>query len=263
LGWKRGLHNSLSLRRQLGFLGAAALISCCLFAADAQPASSASSAATHVEYDAVLQNGFTIHHLRHETLGQTTRLYVSVEPASYIDIPTTQIQSMQEMQVAGRVAAAPAPLSVSDAVTAASDKHQIDPDLINSVIRAESGFNPHAVSRKGAQGLMQLMPDTANKLGVKNAFDPATNVNAGTQYLSDLLTLYHGDMVKALAAYNAGPQRVAQYHGVPPYHETRVYVAQIVRDFNRKKLAAKKTQSSKSTAPHRASTSMNSARASQ
>ena len=89
---------------------------------------------------------------------------------------------------------------------------------------------------------MQLMPDTASKLGVKDAFDPAANVNAGTQYLRDLLVLYNGDMVKALAAYNAGPQRVAQYHGVPPYHETRAYVAQIVRDFNRKKLAAQKSQ---------------------
>ena len=201
-------------------------------------------APSHTEFDAVLQNGFSIHHIRREILGQTTRLFVSNEATSYIDIPTAQIQSIQEVQVADKVTPPAATASISDAINAASDKHQIDADLINSVIRAESAFNPHAVSRKGAQGLMQLMPDTATKMGVKDAFDPAANVNAGTRYLRDLLVLYHGDMVKALAAYNAGPQRVAQYHGVPPYHETRAYVAQIVRDFNRKKLAAQKSQAS-------------------
>jgi len=228
----------LPIKRQLGFLFSFALLSFSAFAAD-KPQAPVS--ATHTEYDAVLQNGFSIHHLRRETLGETTRLFVSSEASSYIDVPSAQIQSIEEVQVADKVVAHPV-VSISDAVNAASDKHQIDPDLINSVIRAESGFNPHAVSRKGAQGLMQLMPDTATKLGVKDAFDPTSNVNAGTQYLRDLLVLYHGDMVKALAAYNAGPQRVAQYHGVPPYHETRAYVAQIVRDFNRKKIAAQRSQ---------------------
>jgi Transglycosylase SLT domain len=232
----------LNFRRQLGLLFFIALLSLIAMAADAPQATTV--APSHTEFDAVLQNGFSIHHIRREILGQTTRLFVSNEATSYIDVPTAQIQSIQEIQVADNVTPQPATLSISDAVNAASDKHQIDPDLINSVIRAESAFNPHAVSRKGAQGLMQLMPDTATKLGVKDVFDPAANVNAGTQYLRDLLVLYHGDMVKALAAYNAGPQRVAQYHGVPPYHETRAYVAQIVRDFNRKKLAAQKSQAS-------------------
>ncbi len=138
-------------------------------AADAPQATTVSP--SHTEFDAVLQNGFSIHHIRREILGQTTRLFVSNEATSYIDVPTAQIQSIQEIQVADK-ATPPATLSISDAVNAASDKHQIDPDLINSVIRAESAFNPHAVSRKGAQGLMQLMPDTATKLGVKDAFDP-------------------------------------------------------------------------------------------
>jgi hypothetical protein len=232
----------LNFRRQLGLLFFIALLSLIAMAADAPQATTV--APSHTEFDAVLQNGFSIHHIRREILGQTTRLFVSNEATSYIDVPTAQIQSIQEIQVPDNVTPKSATLSISDAVNAASDKHQIDPDLINSVIRAESAFNPHAVSRKGAQGLMQLMPDTATKLGVKDVFDPAANVNAGTQYLRDLLVLYHGDMVKALAAYNAGPQRVAQYHGVPPYHETRAYVAQIVRDFNRKKLAAQKSQAS-------------------
>ena len=251
----------MNFRRQLGLLVSIALLSLTAMAGDAPQANTI--APSHTEYDAVLQNGFSIHHLRRETLGETTRLFVSNEASSYIDVPTVQIQSIQEVQVADKVAPRSASSSISDAVNAASDKHQIDADLINSVIRAESAFNPHAVSRKGAQGLMQLMPDTASKLGVKDAFDPAANVNAGTQYLRDLLVLYNGDMVKALAAYNAGPQRVAQYHGVPPYHETRAYVAQIVRDFNRKKLAAQKSQPAAQSAARRRVPPTSSATASQ
>jgi len=113
----------------------------------------------------------------------------------------------------------------------------LDPDLVSSVIKAESGFNVRAVSPKGAQGLMQLMPDTASKLGVPDAFDPQANVEGGTRYLRELLERYNFDLVKALAAYNAGPLRVEQYGGVPPYHETRAYVARIVKDFNKKKTA--------------------------
>ena len=93
-------------------------------------------------------------------------------------------------------------------------------------------------SPKGAQGLMQLMPQTASQLGVHNAFDPQANVEAGTRYLRELLERYDFDLIKALAAYNAGPQRIDQYGGVPPYYETKAYVARIVRDFNKKKMAA-------------------------
>jgi soluble lytic murein transglycosylase-like protein len=103
--------------------------------------------------------------------------------------------------------------------------------------------------------LMQLMPQTASQLGVQNAFDPRANVEGGTRYLRELLERYDFDLIKALAAYNAGPQRVEQYGGVPPYYETKAYVARIVRDFNKKKLAAKaattpaapKSSASKST----------------
>lgn len=198
---------------------------------------------------AVLQNGFTIRHERREVLGAITRLYTTPAGNSYVDIPTAQIDHFEKdltppppvpAAAPGTPAPAPAPRSLSDVVNSASDAHNIDPDLINSVIHAESGFNPRAVSPKGARGLMQLMPKTASDLGVKNSFDPNANVDGGTRYLQELLQRYNYDMVKALAAYNAGPQRVDQYHGVPPYYETRAYVAKIVRDFNKKKLAERK-----------------------
>lgn len=88
---------------------------------------------------------------------------------------------------------------------------------------------------------MQLMPQTASRLGVVNSFDPGDNLEGGTRYLRELLERYNFDLIKALAAYNAGPQRVEQYHGVPPYYETQAYVARIIRDFNRKKLAERKS----------------------
>ena len=122
----------------------------------------------------------------------------------------------------------------------ASSKNRLDPDFVSSVISAESNFKTHAVSKKGAQGLMQLMPSTAAQLGVADPFDPKANVEAGTAHLSALLDLYNNDPIKALAAYNAGAHRVKQYNGVPPYRETRDYINKIVRDFNAKKRAQMK-----------------------
>jgi soluble lytic murein transglycosylase-like protein len=144
-------------------------------------------------------------------------------------------------------------VDLNEVVNAASGRYRLDPDLVTSVIKAESGFNVRAVSPKGAQGLMQLMPRTASKLGVPNAFDPQANVEGGTKYLRELLERYNFDLVKALAAYNTGPQRVEQFGGVPPYYETRAYVARVVRDFNKKKAAQRKMtpaqKSSASTTP--------------
>jgi len=114
-------------------------------------------------------------------------------------------------------------------------RHKIDPEFVASVVKAESSFNPKAVSPKGGQGLMQLMPQTAASLSVENALDPAANVEGGTKYLRQLLDQYDGDARKALAAYNAGPQRVEHYGGIPPYRETRAYVTRVIEDFNCKK----------------------------
>ena len=169
--------------------------------------------------------------------------------SNFVDIPTAEIDHFEaappdpSQGIQRRNPQPPtivtSPFDLNQVVKHASGTYRLDPDLVNSVIRAESGFNVRAVSPKGAQGLMQLMPQTASQLGVQNAFDPQANVEAGTRYLRELLERYNFDLIKALAAYNAGPQRVEQYGGVPPYYETKAYVARIVRDFNKKKLAAR------------------------
>jgi soluble lytic murein transglycosylase-like protein len=119
----------------------------------------------------------------------------------------------------------------------AGHEHNLDVDLLASLVKAESGGNSHAVSRAGARGLMQLMPRTAKDLGVQDSFQPDQNVRGGSAYLDWLLTRYHDNMALALAAYNAGPDAVDRYHGIPPYHETRVYVARVIHEFNRRVLA--------------------------
>jgi hypothetical protein len=112
-----------------------------------------------------------------------------------------------------------------------AQKHNVDPNLISAVISTESNWNTSAISRKGAQGLMQLVPETAQHFGVFNAFDPAQNVDAGTRYLSSLLERYNGDLPKALAAYNAGPRAVDRWRGVPDFRETREYVRKVTSSY--------------------------------
>ena len=104
----------------------------------------------------------------------------------------------------------------------------VDKALVKAVIHAESDFNPYAVSRKGAQGLMQLMPETAHDLAVQDVFDPEENIRAGVQYLKILLKKFNGDLSLSLAAYNAGPHRVDQFGKVPPYRETKAYVKKVL-----------------------------------
>jgi soluble lytic murein transglycosylase-like protein len=214
---------------------------------------------------AILRNGNSIRHERRQVVGAVTRLYLGGAASGYIEIPSDQIERFEKdtapepvpakaslTRTASQPRATVNPVNLNEVVSGAGERHQIDPDFINSVIRAESGFNNRAVSKKGAQGLMQLMPQTASQLGVTNSFDPNANVEGGTKYLRELLEKYNFDVNKALAAYNAGPKRVDQYRGVPPYYETQSYIARIIRDFNRRKIAenpalARKTTSARST----------------
>lgn len=208
---------------------------------------------------AILRNGYSIRHDHRQIIGTITRLYLGQDKSNFIDVPTAEIDHFEELPTDSAPPASVVakneipkalalntarPLDLDEVIKTASGTYRLDPDLVNSVIRAESGFNVRAVSPKGAQGLMQLMPQTASQLGVQNAFDPQANVEGGTRYLRELLERYNFDLIKALAAYNAGPQRVEQYGGVPPYYETKAYVARIVRDFNKKKLAAKAAEKS-------------------
>jgi soluble lytic murein transglycosylase-like protein len=205
---------------------------------------------------ATLRNGFAIPHDHRLVIGDTTRLYLSADDSSFTDVPTIEITGFEKdlalpapaessasgtaISSLGATAAIKPALPLNQVVDSASAAYHLDPDLVNSVIHAESGFNVHAVSPKGARGLMQLMPGTASQLGVNDAFDPEANVTGGSRYLRELLERYNFDLVKALAAYNAGPQRVEQYQGVPPFRETHAYVARIVHEYNKKKIAEEK-----------------------
>jgi soluble lytic murein transglycosylase-like protein len=121
-------------------------------------------------------------------------------------------------------------------IQTASQKYGVDADLLFSVIAAESNFNSRAISRRGARGLMQILPATATRLGVKDIFDPAQNIDAGTRYLRDLMARYQGDLVLTLAAYNAGPGAVQRYGRVPPYNETISYLRAIRKIYAERKL---------------------------
>jgi hypothetical protein len=211
---------------------------------------------------AVLRNGFSIRHEHRLVMGTTTRLFLGADDSSFTDVPTVEITGYEKDLTSppvtldshltvqappgapklGSVKSVPAKsaIGVNEVVNSASATFHLDPDLVNSVIHAESGFNSHAISPKGARGLMQLMPGTAGQLGVHDAFDPQANVDGGSRYLRELLERYNFDLVKALAAYNAGPERVDQYQGVPPFRETRAYVARIVHEYNTKKIAQEK-----------------------
>jgi len=142
-------------------------------------------------------------------------------------VTTYAVQGATLMRTATKPATGRRGTAYDDLITQNATRHGISADLVRAVIQAESGFNPRAVSPKGAMGLMQLMPATARDLGVVDPFQPADNIRGGVAYLSQLLTRFNQNVELALAAYNAGPERVERYDGVPPYRETRAYVKKI------------------------------------
>nr|WP_083343635.1 lytic transglycosylase domain-containing protein [Terriglobus roseus] len=192
-------------------------------------------AAAHAAEVVTLRNGFSITCERHEALStDITRLYLRAD--NFMDVAASSITSVEAAPDVPAPVKAEAHEPAGTAIILADSgaRHNVNVALLASVVQAESGGNTKAVSRTGARGLMQLMPGTANQLNVKDSFDPASNVNGGSAYLDQLLTRYHDNLALALAAYNAGPGAVDRYHGIPPYRETRAYVARVIREFNRR-----------------------------
>lgn len=113
-------------------------------------------------------------------------------------------------------------------IKAVAKRHDVDPALVKAMVQAESAFNPDAVSSSGARGLMQVLPETASRFSVRNLTDPRQNLKAGVSYLKQLIQLFDGNVIMAVAAYNAGPDQVRRYHGVPPYGETRRYLTKVM-----------------------------------
>jgi len=213
-----------------------------------------------------LSNGFYMDCDHHATVGSHVRLYLSSGENNYIEKLSEDIVNVEiipDPLLAPKAAEAPgldsrpfpqnarkwtghsvsmhdtklSEADLGEMLTRAGHEHNLDVDLLASLVKAESSGNSRAVSRAGARGLMQLMPATAKDMGVQDSFEPDQNVNGGSAYLDELLTRYHDNLALALAAYNAGPEAVDRYHGIPPYHETRVYVARVIHEFNRRVLA--------------------------
>jgi hypothetical protein len=203
-----------------------------------------------------LRNGFALRCDHHSEVQGRVRLYLSNGEDNYMEFVPQEIAGVEQVAdppppiIALEPAmASPAPVpepaidtklspaDLNEILAKAGGEHNLDADLLASLVKAESGGNAHAVSRTGARGLMQLMPGTAAELGVRDSFKPDENVRGGSAYLDALLIYYHNNLAMALAAYNAGPAAVDKYRGIPPYHETRAYVARVIHEFNRRVLA--------------------------
>jgi soluble lytic murein transglycosylase-like protein len=206
-------------------------------------------AAAHAAERATLRNGFEMRCDHHATVAGRMRLYLSPGEDSFIEFAPDEIERFDPAPgpPAPFIAtakpptpsrdAALSPADINEILAGAGQEHNVDVDLLASIVKAESGGNTRAVSRAGARGLMQLMPGTAANLGVQDSFKPDQNVRGGATYLDSLLARYHDNLALALAAYNAGPAAVDKYRGIPPYHETRAYVARVIHEFNRRVLA--------------------------
>jgi soluble lytic murein transglycosylase-like protein len=203
-----------------------------------------------------LSNGFEMRCDHHGQADGHVRLYLSAGENNYIELRPEEIAGFEQVDDLPADAAEPSPVGrdaklspadLREMLNEAGHEHNLDVDLLASLVKAESGGNAHAVSRAGAQGLMQLMPGTAADLGVQDSLKPGENVRGGSKYLDTLLTRYHENLGLALAAYNAGPAAVDKYHGIPPYRETRAYVARVIHEFNRRVLARQGAQAPAAT----------------
>lgn len=214
----------------------------------------------------VLQSGLRLHVTGYQLLGEKYHLQLQ---GGWMDVSVADVAKIEPEEVFAPIPqpapAAPAPTAAANQppyqefVLAAASRYGVDAELISSVMEVESHFNPKAISAKNARGLMQLLPETAARLGVKDIFDPKENIDAGTHYLHDLLQLYKNDLTLALAAYNAGPDKVQKYGNVPPYRETQSYVKQVQRKYQKNKStpATKTAAPASTTAPPASSTPPN------
>ncbi|HEX8836009.1 MAG TPA: lytic transglycosylase domain-containing protein [Candidatus Acidoferrum sp.] len=190
----------------------------------------------------VLRSGERLHVTAYQLLGDTYRLQLQ---GGWVDVQAADVLKIEPEEVFAPLVPDPpvAPPSAPSAppyrelVSAAALRFGVDAELISSVMEVESHFDAKAISPKNARGLMQLLPETAARLGVKDIFDPQQNIDAGTRYLKELLQLYNNNLTLALAAYNAGPEKVQKYGNVPPYRETVSYVNQVKRKYQKSKSA--------------------------
>ncbi len=176
----------------------------------------------------VLQSGQRIHVTGYERVGETLRLTTA---GGTLEIPADAVVRVDPEDTFTPVKVKLLDVPYANFIADSARDHGVAPELVASVIAIESNFNPNAVSWRSARGLMQLMPETAARFGVKQVFDPRQNIDAGTRYLKELLLRYNGDLSLTLAAYNAGPERVELYRAVPPYRETRDYVRRVTEKF--------------------------------
>jgi hypothetical protein len=176
----------------------------------------------------VLQTGQRIHVTGYERIGDTLRLTMT---GGSMELPADSVMRVDPEDTFTPIKIKLLDVPFASLISTSARAHGVAPELVASVIAVESNFNPNAVSWHSARGLMQLMPETAARFGVKQIFDPRQNIEAGTRYLKELLLRYNGDLELTLAAYNAGPDRVEQYGSIPPYRETRDYVRRVTEKF--------------------------------
>jgi len=176
----------------------------------------------------LLENGMTFKAASRRLEGEM--VFLELKGGGEVGVPLATIVGAVPDEVLDEIAAGG---DLHALAAEAARRHGLDPALVHAVVAVESSFRPDAVSPKGAQGLMQLMPPTAASLGVADPFDAASNLDGGTRHLGALLARYNGDLKKALAAYNAGEGAVEQYRGVPPYRETRAYVSKVLKRYRK------------------------------